>query len=34
MERTREAIAAYLEALGEGETETRTEFVGVQKVKV
>lgn len=34
MERTREAIEAYLEALGEEETETRIEFVGVQKVKV
>ena len=34
LERTKEAIEAYLEALGKDERETRIEFVGVQKVKV
>jgi predicted RNase H-like HicB family nuclease len=34
LERTREAIEAYLEALGKEESETRIEFLGVQKVKV
>lgn len=34
MERTKEAIEAYLEALGEKAPEPHIEFVGVQKVKM
>lgn len=34
LERTREAIGVYLEALDERELEPRIEFVGVQRVKV
>jgi len=33
MERTREAIEAYLEASGEAQLE-ESEFVGIQKVKI
>ena len=33
MERTREAIEAYLEASGEAKLE-ESEFVGIQKVKI